>query len=73
MSSDWVCCDACENWVHFSCDKRGGIGAFKDYAQGSGRVYVCPACTREPGQAGAGAGAGQEAEAAGAGKKQRTS
>ncbi|GLI68742.1 hypothetical protein VaNZ11_013233 [Volvox africanus] len=47
VSSDWVCCDACENWAHFSCDKRPGIGAFKDYAQGQGRVYVCPSCSRE--------------------------
>ncbi|EFJ44779.1 hypothetical protein VOLCADRAFT_121257 [Volvox carteri f. nagariensis] len=39
VSSDWVCCDACENWAHFSCDKRPGIGMFKDYAQGQGRVY----------------------------------
>ncbi|GLC45726.1 hypothetical protein PLESTM_001771400 [Pleodorina starrii] len=47
VSSDWVCCDACENWAHFSCDKRPGIGAFKDYATGAGRVYVCPSCARE--------------------------
>ncbi|GIL72466.1 hypothetical protein Vretimale_4182 [Volvox reticuliferus] len=47
VSSDWVCCDACENWAHFSCDKRPGIGTFKDFAQGQGRVYVCPSCSRE--------------------------
>lgn len=24
--SDWVCCDMCECWVHFSCDTRQSRG-----------------------------------------------
>ncbi|KAG2498011.1 hypothetical protein HYH03_004269 [Edaphochlamys debaryana] len=45
--TDWLCCDACENWVHLVCDKRPGLGAYADYTQGAGRVYVCPSCARE--------------------------
>ena len=26
---DWVCCDTCDNWVHFSCDSRSDLGSFK--------------------------------------------
>ncbi|KXZ56481.1 hypothetical protein GPECTOR_1g430 [Gonium pectorale] len=60
-ASDWVACDACENWAHLSCDRRQGLGTFKEYAAVGGRVYVCPACARE-----------REAGAAGeAGKRQR--
>ncbi|KAG2446125.1 hypothetical protein HXX76_000723 [Chlamydomonas incerta] len=46
-TADWLCCDCCENWVHHSCDKRPGLGQYKDYTQGNGRVYVCPSCSRE--------------------------
>ena len=26
---DWVCCDTCNTWSHFSCDTRPDLGAFK--------------------------------------------
>lgn len=29
QAHDWVCCDACGSWVHFSCDARPGLGSFK--------------------------------------------
>ena len=34
QATDWVCCDRCGSWQHFSCDNRPGLGAFK----------VCPRC-----------------------------
>ncbi|PSC70291.1 AT-rich interactive domain-containing 4-like [Micractinium conductrix] len=42
---DWVSCDACDSWVHFSCDVRHTRGSFKDYAKGRGRAYHCPSCS----------------------------
>lgn len=44
VSSDWLCCDGCENWVHFSCDKRP-LGSFQDYSRG--KVYLCPTCAKD--------------------------
>ncbi len=29
QAHDWVCCDACGSWVHFSCDGRPSLGSFK--------------------------------------------
>ena len=29
QATDWVCCDRCGSWRHFSCDTRPGLGAFK--------------------------------------------
>ena len=29
QATDWVCCDRCGSWQHFSCDSRPGLGAFK--------------------------------------------
>ena len=29
QATDWVCCDRCGSWQHFSCDTRPGLGAFK--------------------------------------------
>lgn len=37
-AADWLCCDCCENWVHHSCDKRPGLGQYKDYTQVGGRL-----------------------------------
>ena len=27
--SDWISCDKCEHWVHFSCDKRTDLAPYK--------------------------------------------
>lgn len=29
QATDWVSCDRCGSWVHFSCDTRPDLGAFK--------------------------------------------
>eukprot|EP00210_Caulerpa_lentillifera_P002749 g2628.t1 len=47
VGADWICCDRCERWVHFACDKRPFLGTFKDYATGDGRTHVSNA-TRHP-------------------------
>lgn len=45
-ATDWISCDSCDKWVHFSCDKRPDLGAFKDYVKGNGRTYECPSCEK---------------------------
>jgi hypothetical protein len=64
--TDWIACDSCESWVHFSCDKRQGLGTFAMYSGDSGRTYTCPACTRGrlPGERG---GSGDEGDDDGGG------
>ncbi|XP_010520513.1 PREDICTED: AT-rich interactive domain-containing protein 4 [Tarenaya hassleriana] len=44
-AGDWVNCGACGEWAHFGCDRRPGLGAFKDYAKTDGLEYVCPSCS----------------------------
>ncbi|XP_039032637.1 AT-rich interactive domain-containing protein 4-like [Hibiscus syriacus] len=44
-AGDWVNCGVCGEWAHFGCDRRQGLGAFKDYAKTDGREYVCPHCS----------------------------
>ncbi|TYH69238.1 hypothetical protein ES332_D05G041600v1 [Gossypium tomentosum] len=44
-AGDWVNCGVCDEWAHFGCDRRQGLGAFKDYAKTSGLEYVCPHCS----------------------------
>ncbi|KAK9814581.1 hypothetical protein WJX72_008178 [[Myrmecia] bisecta] len=44
VAADWISCDMCDVWVHFSCDPRPYLGSFKDYAKGNGRNYVCIRC-----------------------------
>ncbi|EFN52539.1 hypothetical protein CHLNCDRAFT_15191, partial [Chlorella variabilis] len=44
-AADWLSCDMCDCWVHFSCDTRQGRGSFKDYSKGRGRLYHCPRCS----------------------------
>lgn len=44
MATDWVSCDSCNTWVHFSCDDRPGLGTFKDYAKTDGLMYICADC-----------------------------
>ncbi|CAA6658708.1 unnamed protein product [Spirodela intermedia] len=41
-AGDWVNCGLCGEWAHFGCDKRQGLGAFKDYAKMDGLEYICP-------------------------------
>ncbi|XP_072992047.1 AT-rich interactive domain-containing protein 4-like isoform X1 [Typha latifolia] len=41
---DWVNCGLCGEWAHFGCDRRQGLGAFKDYAKTDGLEYICPQC-----------------------------
>ncbi|CAK0786305.1 hypothetical protein CVIRNUC_009518 [Coccomyxa viridis] len=47
QATDWVCCDRCGSWRHFSCDTRPGLGAFKDYSKGKGATYICFKCAGE--------------------------
>ncbi|XP_042946624.1 AT-rich interactive domain-containing protein 4-like isoform X2 [Carya illinoinensis] len=42
---DWVNCGICGEWAHFGCDRRQGLGAFKDYAKTDGLEYICPHCS----------------------------
>ncbi|KAJ6825483.1 AT-rich interactive domain-containing protein 4 [Iris pallida] len=42
---DWVNCGLCGEWAHFGCDRRQGLGTFKDYAKTDGLEYVCPHCS----------------------------
>ncbi|CAM8960951.1 unnamed protein product [Rhodiola kirilowii] len=42
---DWVNCGMCDEWAHFGCDRRQGLGAFKDYAKTDGLEYICPHCS----------------------------
>ncbi|CAH9098850.1 unnamed protein product [Cuscuta epithymum] len=44
-AGDWVNCGMCGEWAHFGCDKRPGLGAFKDYAKTDGLEYICPQCS----------------------------
>ncbi|XP_039018714.1 AT-rich interactive domain-containing protein 4-like [Hibiscus syriacus] len=44
-AGDWVNCGVCGEWAHFGCDRRLGLGAFKDYAKTDGLEYVCPHCS----------------------------
>ncbi|OWM66853.1 hypothetical protein CDL15_Pgr002648 [Punica granatum] len=44
-AGDWVNCGACGEWAHFGCDRRQGLGAFKDYAKTDGLEYICPQCS----------------------------
>ncbi|ESW10605.1 hypothetical protein PHAVU_009G223200 [Phaseolus vulgaris] len=44
-AGDWVNCGVCGEWAHFGCDRRQGLGAFKDYAKTDGLEYVCPRCS----------------------------
>lgn len=42
---DWVNCGICRQWAHFGCDRRTGLGAFKEYAKTDGLEYICPRCS----------------------------
>ncbi|XP_031092123.1 AT-rich interactive domain-containing protein 4-like [Ipomoea triloba] len=44
-AGDWVNCGMCGEWAHFGCDRRPGLGAFKDYAKTDGLEYLCPQCS----------------------------
>ncbi|KAJ8767421.1 hypothetical protein K2173_017465 [Erythroxylum novogranatense] len=44
-AGDWVNCGNCGEWAHFGCDRRQGLGAFKDYAKTDGLEYICPHCS----------------------------
>ncbi|ERM96067.1 hypothetical protein AMTRI_Chr13g84170 [Amborella trichopoda] len=44
-AGDWVNCGICGEWAHFGCDRRLGLGAFKDYAKTDGLEYICPRCS----------------------------
>lgn len=44
-AGDWVNCGMCGEWAHFGCDRRQGLGAFKDYAKTDGLEYICPQCS----------------------------
>jgi len=42
---DWVNCGLCGEWAHFGCDRRQGLGTFKDCAKTDGLEYICPQCS----------------------------
>ncbi|XP_076926792.1 AT-rich interactive domain-containing protein 4-like [Bidens hawaiensis] len=44
-AGDWVNCGICGEWAHFGCDRRQGLGPFKDYAKTDGLEYICPQCS----------------------------
>ena len=45
--TDWIACDKCDSWLHFSCDTRRGLGTFADYTDAEQpRSYTCPDCAR---------------------------
>lgn len=69
-ATDWIACDSCNSWVHFSCDKRPNLGTFQDYADAEQpRSYKCPNCARAEARAAgrSAARAAKQAEAAAAG------
>jgi DNA-directed RNA polymerase subunit RPC12/RpoP len=72
-ATDWIACDGCNSWVHFSCDKRPGLGTFDDYDNADQpRSYTCPNCARSAArlaQKGTGGGAAAAAAAGGSGLK----
>lgn len=43
---DWVNCGTCQEWAHFQCDQREGLGAFKEYVKIDGREYICSRCEK---------------------------
>ena len=48
VADDWISCDLCDTWVHFSCDPRAQqaqLGSFREYAVGNGRSFTCIQCT----------------------------
>ncbi|KAH7296734.1 hypothetical protein KP509_26G036800 [Ceratopteris richardii] len=49
-AGDWVNCGLCGEWAHYGCDKRHGLGAFKEYAKTDGLEYVCPRCSATNGR-----------------------
>eukprot|EP00250_Pteridium_aquilinum_P020516 c24844_g1_i1 orf=698-3193(-) len=53
-AGDWVNCGVCGEWAHYGCDKRNGLGAFKEYAKTDGLEYVCPRCSVAHGRNSAG-------------------
>lgn len=53
-AGDWVNCGVCGEWAHYGCDKRNGLGAFKEYAKTDGLEYICPRCSVTNGRNAAG-------------------
>lgn len=49
-AGDWVNCGICGEWAHYGCDKRNGLGAFKEYAKTDGLEYICPRCSASNGR-----------------------
>jgi hypothetical protein len=67
-ATDWIACDNCNCWVHFSCDRRADLGTFASYSEGEGRSYFCPTCSASA--ALAAAAAAEKAGKGGAGSSQ---
>lgn len=49
--TDWISCDECTTWMHFSCDARGKtgeLGNYKDYVgdedSATSRSFTCSGC-----------------------------
>lgn len=53
-AGDWVNCGICGEWAHYGCDKRNGLGAFKEYAKTDGLEYICPRCSATNGRSATG-------------------
>ncbi|CAM6096760.1 unnamed protein product [Calypogeia fissa] len=49
-AGDWVNCGSCGEWAHFGCDKRTGLGTFKEYSKTDGLEYICPNCSTANGR-----------------------
>ncbi|KAL2643998.1 hypothetical protein R1flu_011585 [Riccia fluitans] len=49
-AGDWVNCGICGEWAHFGCDKRTGLGTFKEYSKTDGLEYICPNCSTANGR-----------------------
>ncbi|KAG6554644.1 hypothetical protein Mapa_003662 [Marchantia paleacea] len=49
-AGDWVNCGICGEWAHFGCDKRTGLGTFKEYSKTDGLEYICPSCSTANGR-----------------------
>lgn len=46
QGQEFIQCSVCYAWSHFSCDKRGNVGALKEYSKEGGKMYTCAGCAQ---------------------------